>query len=383
MQFDLPQLSPRLCSSRYVSKVRRSLCVLSRAKMQRSLEQRYAIKFCAKLGKSASETLQLLRTAYGDAVLSSAQVLRWHNAFKDGRENVEDEQRAGRPSTSRTEKNVARVKAVLDRDRHLSVRLMAEVVGLPKMDVHRIITEDLHMRKICAKPVPKNLPDEQNDNPVLVSRELLDRVTSEPNFLQRVITGDESWVFECDPTTKRQSSEWHTSHSSRTKKARMSKSRVKSMLIIFFDSKRIIHKEFVPPGQTVNPTFYLQVHERLRNRVMRVCCEIANTWFLQHDNAPSHKSFAVREFLAQHNITMHPHPPYSPDLAPCDFFLFPKLKTHFKGHHFGTVENVQAAARRALNNISSEDFQHCYEEWQQRWNHCIHSQGAYFEGDKL
>jgi len=79
----------------------------------------------------------------------------------------------------------------------------------------------------------------------------------------------------------------------------------------------------------------------------------------------------VREFLAHHNITTLPHPPYSPDLALYDFFLFPKLKTHLKGHHFGTDENVQAAVTRALNNISSEDFLHCYEEWQQRWNHCI------------
>jgi len=85
--------------------------------MQRSLEQHCAIKFCAKLRKSGSKMLQLLRTAYGDAVLSSAQVLRWHKAFKDERESVEDEQSAGRPSTSRTENNVARVKAVLDRDR--------------------------------------------------------------------------------------------------------------------------------------------------------------------------------------------------------------------------------------------------------------------------
>jgi len=56
--------------------------------MQRSLEQRYAIKFCVKLGKSGSKMLQLLRTAYGDAVLSSAQVFRWHKAFKDGRESM-------------------------------------------------------------------------------------------------------------------------------------------------------------------------------------------------------------------------------------------------------------------------------------------------------
>ena len=61
--------------------------------------------------------------------------------------------------TSRTESNLARVKAVLDRDRHLNVRLIAEEVGLPKTDVHWIITEDLHMRKICAKLVPKNLSD--------------------------------------------------------------------------------------------------------------------------------------------------------------------------------------------------------------------------------
>jgi len=131
----------------------------------------------------------------------------------------------------------------------------------------------------------------------------------------------------------------------------------------FFNSKGIVHKEFVPPGQTVNQTFYLQVLERLRNRVKRVRGEIADKWFLYHDNAPSHTSFAVRKFLAQNKIKALPHPPYSPDLVPCDFFLFPKLKTHLKGHHFGTVENVQAAATRTLNNISSEDFLHCYEEW--------------------
>ena len=76
IQFDLVQLSPRLCSSRYISKVRSCFCVLSRVKMQRSVEQRYAIKFCTKLRKSGSETLQLLRTAYGDAVLSSGGTRR-------------------------------------------------------------------------------------------------------------------------------------------------------------------------------------------------------------------------------------------------------------------------------------------------------------------
>jgi len=128
------------------------------------------------------------------------------------------------------------------------------------------------------------------------------------------------------------------------------------MLIIFFFSWVVVHKEFVPLGQAVNQTFYIQVLERLRNRVVHVHREIANTWFLHHNNAPSHTSIAVREFLAQIIVTTLPHPPYSLDLALCDFFLFTKQKTHLKGHHFVTVENVQAAATRALNNISSEDF---------------------------
>jgi hypothetical protein len=89
---------------------------MSLAKMQRSLEQHYMIKFCAKLRKSGSETLQLLKTAYRDAVLSSAQDLRWHKVFKDGRVNIEDKQPAGHPSTSRTENIVAHTKVVLGRD---------------------------------------------------------------------------------------------------------------------------------------------------------------------------------------------------------------------------------------------------------------------------
>jgi HEAT repeat protein len=65
------------------------------------------------------------------------------------------------------------------------------------------------------------------------------------------------------------------------------------------------------------------------------------------------------------------------------FLFIPQAQNPLKGHHFGTVENVQAAATRALNIISSEDFLHCNEEWQRCWNRCIQSQGAYFEGNKL
>jgi len=142
-------------------------------------------------------------------------------------------------------------------------------------------------------------------------------------------------------------------------------------------------QEFVPPGQTVNHAFYKDVLERLRKHVQRVRRDIADDWVLQHNNAPVHTALSTREFLAKKNIPVLPHPPYSPYLAPCDFYLFPKLKSKLKGHHFGRMENIQKLVTEELNTLKENDFQYCYDPWQKRWNHCVTSQGSYFEGDNL
>ena len=215
--------------------------------------------------------------------------------------------------------------------------------------------------------VPKILTDDQKQYRILISRDLLNRVGSETDFMERmIITGDESWVFEYDPETKRQSCEWHSPGSPCPRKARMSKSRIKSMFIVFFDSKGIVHKEFLPTGQTVSAAFYVEVLKRLRNRVTRVRPEIANDWILDHDNAPSHSSILVKEFLAKRKIPTLPQPPYSPDLAPAGFFLFPRLKSCMK-KHFGTIENVQSAVTTILNDISIQEFQASFQTSRSRW----------------
>ena len=136
----------------------------------------------------------------------------------------------------------------------------------------------------------------------------------------------------------------------------MSKSRIKSMLIVFFDSKDIVHREFLPLEQTVNAAFCVEVLQTLRNRVARVRPEIADEWILNHNNPPSHSSIMGKEFLAKKKIPTLPQPPYCPDLAPADF-LFPRLNSCMKGQHFGTVENVQAAVTTILKDISIQEFQ--------------------------
>jgi len=87
--------------------------------MQENIEQRYAIKFCVKLNKSASETLASLTEAYGDATLSRTVVFKWHKTFKEGRENVEDDPRSGRPISLTNYQNVEVVRPVMAKDRLL------------------------------------------------------------------------------------------------------------------------------------------------------------------------------------------------------------------------------------------------------------------------
>ena len=103
--------------------------------------------------------------------------------------------------------------------------------------------------------------------------------------------------FEVQPRDKTPKS--GVAHSPRPKKARMSKSKIKSMLLGFFYSHGIVHKEFMPRGQTVNQTFYQEVLERLRKRVARVRPGIARTWMMHHDNASCHTAVSINEFLAE------------------------------------------------------------------------------------
>jgi len=90
-------------------------------------------------------------------------------------------------------------------------------------------------------------------------------------------------------------------------------------------------------GQTVNAAFYLEVLKRLRDRVPRVRPELweGSRWILNHENAPAHSALVVREFFEGNSITELEHPHKLPDLASCDFFLFPKCKLVLRGGIWG------------------------------------------------
>ena len=160
------------------------------------------------------------------------------------------------------------------------------------------------------------------------------------------------------------------------------KSRCCSQLFFFYASG-VVHHEYLPEGSTVNQTYYIEVLKRLRDAIRRKRPELwrSGDWFFHHDNAPAHSALRTHEFLAKHSITVLPHPPYSPDLAPCDFFLFPMLKRPLKGRRFETIPETKANATKELKGIKKEAYLDCFCKWKHRWDKCVCWEGEYFEGD--
>jgi len=175
--------------------------------IDQQLEQRINIKFLVKLGKNGPEIHQMLQQVYGEDALKEKTVFKWVQRFWEGHEDTKDDARSGRPSTSSGNENFNRVRSLVLSDRRLTVRMTAEELGLGKSSVHTILTEHLEMKKVCAKIVPKLLTPDQK----LQRKECcVDWKTSEESdqFLERVITGDESWIYEYDIELKSQRTEW-------------------------------------------------------------------------------------------------------------------------------------------------------------------------------
>jgi len=287
--------------------------------------------------------LLALQQVYGDTALKKSTVYDWFSWFKNGQDKLEDDQHSGRPLTSKTAEMIEKVRQLIHCDRRMTIVVeLEQEVGISHGSIHAILSDDLNMRCVSAKFVLRQLTTDQMECRMMVAGDLFEKSTQDPTFLTKIVTGDESWVFAYDPETKVHSAEWHRSSSPLPKKSCLVKSKEKVMLITFFDIDGVVHHDFVPPGQTVNGHFYVQVLQRLRDAVQRKRHDKwQGEWFLHHDNASSHTSLVVQQFLAKKRIPVITQPPYSPDLAPSDFWLFPTLKMGLKGTHFATMEDIK------------------------------------------
>ncbi|UYV76701.1 hypothetical protein LAZ67_14001825 [Cordylochernes scorpioides] len=215
------------------------------------------------------DAFRMLTVAYGEATLDRSNVYRWYKMFSEGREDVNDEERAGRPSTSTTDEKINEVEKMIMANCRITAREVAEDLNISNGSCHSIFINDLGMRRVAAKFVPKLLNCDQKQHSMNIANEMLDSVRDDPNLIQRVITGDEAWVYGYDVETKAQSSQWKLPHEPRPEKARQVRSNVKVLLTVFFDCRGVVYHEFLPQGRTVWNNFGTSVR-RLGKRLTRI-----------------------------------------------------------------------------------------------------------------
>ncbi len=154
------------------------------------------------------------------------------------------------------------------------------------------------------------------------------------------------------------------------------------MSIIFCDSKGIILNHMVAPKTTVTGQYYATLlKSELYKTVKRKRPELIQSGFiLHHDNAPSHTSRIVQDTIEKLGIELLPHPPYSPDLAICDFWLFPVLKKNLRGDKYESHEGPTGSrGTRHCGRCHATDCSTWFQAWVARWEKCKLSEGRYFE----
>ena len=150
----------------------------------------------------------------------------------------------------------------------------------------------------------------------------------------------------------------------------------------FFNSSGPVVQVPCPSGHTVTGRFY-------KNSVLKKVKEFYNKkrpskgWsgvHLLHNNASSHKCEVVKSFLASEKVEVLNHPPYSPDLSPCDFFLFPRLKKMLSENKYTSRSSLGSAIYQCLQQIPKEDYLSAFRDWVKRLQKCVSVKGEYFEG---
>ena len=172
------------------------------------------------------------------------------------------------------------------------------------------------------------------------------------------MTCDKSWMFTYNHESKCQSAQWKNATFPRPRKAKMSSSQKKTMVIPFFDSQGLIHVEWVLQGQTISKKYYITVLKRFREKIRKKRPQqcLSGQWWFHQENA------LVTTWMADRGMKVLQHPSYSPDVAPCNFF--PHMKDSLRGIRFQSTEELKEASESYLTGLLKKNFENDFQEWE-------------------
>jgi histone-lysine N-methyltransferase SETMAR len=327
-------------------------------------------------GKNREEIRSELKAAYGDQCPSQATIYRWYNNFQSGRTSVIDNDKPGRPceiSVEITEK----LKTMIQNERRITSRELAIRLNVSKGTIYTLLAAN-GIRKLCSRFVPRFLTAEMQHHRFEICKENL-KIFNRfgDRFLENIITMDETALSLYVPESKRESQEWKFPGEPSSKKMRSSTSHRKSlMLSVFWDANGIILSDFARNGVRIDSAYYSNLVQSARK--LRRKSRVSKLYYL-HDNAPIHTSVVSTSKIESCGLELLRHPPYSPDLAPSDFYMFNHLKKSLRGQHFASKEDLRDAVMEFFTEKSPDFFKIAFLDLADRWKKCVDVKGDYFE----
>lgn len=277
-----------------------------------------------KLGSSSQEVADKINKAFGEGTVTDRTIRNWYKRFDNGDTGLDDLPHTGRPD----ELNEDALRLELQQHPDSTTRDLEEALDC----AHGTIVRHLHSlgyRRVMSRWTPHALSDHDKVVRVSICESLLLR-PHRKDFLESIITGDESWI-RYDNTTRQ--AFWIPPGAGPPTQPKVGIHCCKIMVSVFWDAQGMLYWELLEDNQTINANIYTEQLQKLAAAVREKRPDRTKVALL-HDNARPHTAKLTRHFLENLGWTTVPHPPYSPDLAPSDYHLFRSLKQYLRKKSF-------------------------------------------------
>lgn len=331
---------------------------------------RHCLLYEFDLGTNASDAANRLKSIYDDNSLSVAQCYRWYERFRNGNRSLEDNPKSGRPSL--VDNQILR--QLVESDPRKSCEELAH-----KMSVDRETIRD-HLHQIgksfrAGIWMPYKLSENQKSLRITLCNSNLIRNEKNP-FLKQIITSDEKWVMY---DNSHKGNQWLSPGESAFPSPKPNFHQKKALLSVWWDFKGPVHWELLKSGQTINSEFYCGQLDTLKSVLAKKRPALINRKgvILLHDNAKPHTSKMTQLKIKELEFEVLQHPPYSPDIAPSDYYLFRSLEHFLRGKSYKSLEDMKLDLSKYFVEKEVKFYSDGIHSLENRWQRVIENDGNY------
>lgn len=334
---------------------------------------RHLLYFAFRRGQNAVQAARDICKVYGVDAIAPRTAQDWFAKFKNGNFDLADGPRTGRPS--HFDEN--RLRIFLKEDGRQTTRELAEKMGCTFKTISNHLGSMGFTQKLGAW-MPHKLSDANKQNRCQTAAQNLARHRStsghKERFLYKIVTGDEKWCLYVNPKHRK---EWTAPGDTPKPRVKQDLHPKKIMICVWWDCEGVIYWEILERNQTIDKERYLAQLHRVNEAIQQKKTDRRGQVILLHDNARPHTANIVKEALNDLEWEVLPHPPYSPDLAPTDFYLFRSVSNQMRGVTFTNDEDLKTWLDHFFQNQTENFWRKGIDKLVGRWEQVVNNCGEY------